>query len=127
LKEEQRNGSRVVSLCAAPAFDISVYKCQYNTVHSVKYSNLAREQLRRLRAHDARRIVDAVNTLESQPNPASHPRVKTIRGIKPPWGGVAPFFQLRVGDFRVFFDLADDDLLVNSVRGKGRRTTEEAL
>lgn len=88
---------------------------------------MARKQLRSLRAFDARRIVDAVNILASQPDPKAHPRVKMIRGIKPPWGGVEPFFQFRVGDFRVFFDLTSGDLLVNAVRYKGRKTTEEAL
>jgi len=88
---------------------------------------VAREQLRGLRAYEARRIVEEIDLLAEQAEPAEHPRVKEIRGIKPPWDGREPIFQLRVGDFRVFFDLTDDDLLVNSVRRKGRKTTEEAL
>jgi mRNA-degrading endonuclease RelE of RelBE toxin-antitoxin system len=96
-------------------------------VYKVRYSTVARRQLRDLRAYDARRIVGEIDSLAEHDEPAEHPGVKKVRGIKPPWGGKEPIFQLRVGDFRVFFDVAADELLVNAVRRKGRKTTKEAL
>jgi mRNA-degrading endonuclease RelE of RelBE toxin-antitoxin system len=105
------------------------YLCQYIRVYTVRYSRLAHGQLLALRAYDARRIVEAVDHLAAQPDPGAAPGVKLIGGLKPPWIGKRPFYQLRVGDHRVFFDIDGDEVLVlvQAVRRKGRKRTEEVL
>lgn len=97
-------------------------------MYRVKYSLLSLRQLRRITMYQRRRIMNAIDDL-GESDPRSRSTVKEIRGIKPPWEGRSPFFQLRVGEYRVFFDIDDDDavLLVNAIRHKGRKTTKETL
>jgi hypothetical protein len=47
----------------------------------------------------------------------------------PPWDSVHPVWQLRVGDFRVFYDVdeAQQTVIVRAIRRKGSKTTEEIL
>ncbi len=51
-------------------------------------------------------------------------------GLVPPWTAEAPIWELRVGDYRVFYDVADEERVVyiRAVRKKpAGRTTEEIL
>jgi hypothetical protein len=50
-----------------------------------------------------------------------------LTALVPPWEHVPPVWQLRVGDHRVFYDVAAEARLVvvRAVRRKGRSTTEE--
>ncbi len=54
---------------------------------------------------------------------------KELVGLVPPWDQVRPVWELRVGDYRVFYDVdaADRTVLVRAIRHKGRRTTGEIL
>ncbi len=56
-------------------------------------------------------------------------RKKMLTGIQPPWNALRPVWQLRVGDFRVFYDVDTRSrrVVVRAVRRKGRKTTEEIL
>lgn len=47
----------------------------------------------------------------------------------PPWNKVRLVWQLRVGDFRVFYDVdeARREVVVRAIRRKGRKTTKEVL
>ncbi|MBI4607189.1 MAG: hypothetical protein HY721_34935 [Planctomycetes bacterium] len=56
-------------------------------------------------------------------------RKKVLQGVTPPWEQVGPVWQLRVGDYRVFYDVIEDELIVwiRALRWKGPRTTEEVL
>lgn len=60
-----------------------------------------------------------------------HPsrRKKELAGVAPPWEHVVPVWGLRVGEYRVFYDVDEEAQLVRvrAVRRKGRRTTEEIL
>ena len=47
-----------------------------------------------------------------------------------PWDQLGPVWQLSVGDFRVFYDVVEDDrlVIVRAVRRKpAHRTTDEIL
>ncbi len=50
-------------------------------------------------------------------------------GLIPPWEHVQPVWQLRVGDFRVFYDVDGLELVVNirAIRRKERMRTEDVL
>lgn len=56
-------------------------------------------------------------------------RKKLLEGVDPPWDAVRPVWQLRVGDFRVFYDVdvARRQVVVRAIRRKGSKTTEEIL
>ncbi len=63
-----------------------------------------------------------------EPNVPSARR-KVLAGIDPPWDAVRPVWQLRIGEFRVFYDVDDarKEVVVRAVRRKGRKTTGEIL
>jgi mRNA-degrading endonuclease RelE of RelBE toxin-antitoxin system len=86
-------------------------------------------ELQSLRATYQRRVVNAIETqLAHEPAKTARQR-KQLVGISPPWEQVRPVWQLRVGDFRVFYDVDAEDrvVIIRSVRRKGRHTTEDIL
>jgi mRNA-degrading endonuclease RelE of RelBE toxin-antitoxin system len=55
---------------------------------------------------------------------------KLLENLIPPWEAVPPIWELRIGDYRVFYDVSEADSLVyvRAVRRKPRgKTTEEIL
>lgn len=55
---------------------------------------------------------------------------KALAALRPPWTGLDPVWKLRVGEFRVFYDvdLKEGRVYVRAVRRKPpHRTTEEIL
>lgn len=60
--------------------------------------------------------------------PTKH--VKRLVKLLPPFEHVAPIWQLRIGDFRVFYDVndAEETVLVRAIRRKpAHMTTEQVL
>ena len=55
---------------------------------------------------------------------------KLLPGLKPPWDQELPVWELRVGEYRVFYDVDDSERLV-TMRAIHRKlhhaTTEEML
>lgn len=78
----------------------------------VVYSRDARQQLRRMPANDAVRIMDKVDQLAADPL-GSNPNASALKG-----GG----FRLRVGDWRVLYELDTDAdrMLVAAVLPRGK-------
>jgi mRNA-degrading endonuclease RelE of RelBE toxin-antitoxin system len=56
-------------------------------------------------------------------------RKKLLEGLVSPWDALRPVWQLRVGDFRVFYDVDEErqEVIVRAIRRKGSKTTKEAL
>src|SRR5215470_15108261 len=54
---------------------------------------------------------------------------KELAGLIPPWDQVRPVWELRIGEYRVFYDVDSERgvVVVQAVRRKGRRTTGETL
>jgi mRNA-degrading endonuclease RelE of RelBE toxin-antitoxin system len=87
------------------------------------------EDLRRLRAHDRVRVVDEIERrLVEQPQEPSRNR-KVLTALVPPWEHVPPVWELRVDDYRVFYDVDTRARLVvvRAIRRKGRSTTKEIV
>jgi len=98
-------------------------------VFGILYDEGAEEDLRALRAFEARRILDDVDKqLAEEPTKPTRRR-KLLEGLVPPWDSVRPVWQLRVGDFRVFYDVDEEreQVIVRAVRRKGTKSTEEIL
>ena len=96
---------------------------------AILYEEAAEQDLADLRPFEQRRVLDEVDTqLRAKPMTPTR-RKKILAGILPPWNAVRPVWQLRVGDFRVFYDVneAQREVIVRAVRRKGRKTTEEIL
>ena len=96
---------------------------------TILYDEAAEDDLGAFRAYDIRRILDEVDAqLTTTPlNPSR--RKKRLEGLIPPWDSVQPVWQLRVGDFRVFYDVDElqRTVIVRAIRRKGTSMTEEIL
>lgn len=83
-----------------------------------------------MRAFDRSRLLDRVEEQLSQ-QPAQETRnKKMLPGLKPPWDAVLPVWELRVGEYRVFYDVDDGQqrVMVRAIRLKPpHKTTEEIL
>jgi mRNA-degrading endonuclease RelE of RelBE toxin-antitoxin system len=78
---------------------------------------------------DRGRILNAVEEKLRLEPARQDRRRKVLVGLVPPWDQVRPVWQLRVGEFRVFYDVDEeqDAVIVRAVRRKGRKMTEEIL
>ena len=70
-------------------------------------------QIRRLRRVIAVAIIDAIEThLRYEPERVSRSRVKRLRGKQD------ATYRLRVGEYRVFYDVVEDQVIVTAVLHK---------
>ena len=73
----------------------------------------AAAQIRRLRRVDAVAILDAMEThLRHEPERVSRSRIKRLRGNQ------QSTYRLRVGEYRVFYDVSEGQVIVNAVLRK---------
>ena len=83
-----------------------------------------------LRARSLARILDRIEVqLAHEPTRQTRKR-KVITGLVPPWEHEAPVWQLRVGGYRVFYDVSEaaSVVTVRAIRYKPpHETTEEIL
>jgi mRNA-degrading endonuclease RelE of RelBE toxin-antitoxin system len=100
-----------------PAFDIQI-------------TDLAAKELEDTRAFERRRIVEEIdNQLTYQPTQITRNR-KRLDSAVPDFEYVPPIWELRVGEFRVFYDV-DEPALIVVVRAVRRKepyqTTEDVI
>jgi len=99
-------------------------------MYTVEYTEGVLEDLRGLRARDRRRILDTVEEqLAHRPTQETRNK-KIVVGLKPPWEHEEPVWELRIGKYRVFYDVnaEEERVIVRAVREKPpHRTTEEIL
>jgi mRNA-degrading endonuclease RelE of RelBE toxin-antitoxin system len=96
---------------------------------AIRFTRGALGDLKRLRSHDRTRVVDQIERcLAERPQEPSRSR-KELTAVVPRWEHVPPVWELPVGGFRVFYDVAAEARLVvvRAVRRKGRSTTEEIV
>jgi mRNA-degrading endonuclease RelE of RelBE toxin-antitoxin system len=84
----------------------------------IELKPLAIEQLAELRRVDAVRILDAIETnLRHEPERTSRSRIKKLRGSQD------AAYRLRAGDYRVFYDVAEDRVTVVAILHKRQTPT----
>lgn len=97
----------------------------------IRFSDLPLRELRSLRAFEQRRITDAIRThLTDSPDVRTRNRKPLRDDVRADFPFNPPLWELRVGEFRVFYDVDRAALSVNvrSIRRKPpERTTEEVL
>ena len=81
-----------------------------------------------IRAFDRRKIVQAIEEqLTHEPTSTTRNR-KILPDLEPPFDCEPPIWQLRVGDYRVFYDVDEDLVFVRAIRVKQpHQTTEQSL
>jgi mRNA-degrading endonuclease RelE of RelBE toxin-antitoxin system len=98
-------------------------------MYGVVYATGVAEDLAGLRAFERARLLDQIEEqLTGQPTQETRNK-KLLPGLKPPWDQELPVWELRVGEYRVFYDVDDAESLVTvrAIRRKPPHATTEAI
>ncbi len=98
-------------------------------MYEIGFVEEAITEIRRMEGAARARLLDEIEEqLRHEPARETRRR-KRLSGLEPPWEHVPPVWQLRVGDWRVFYDVdtAARMVIVRAVRRKGKKLTEEIL
>lgn len=89
----------------------------------------AADEIEALRAYDQRRVLAAIEEQLSQQPTGATRRRKCLVGLVPRFEHVLPIWELRVGDFRVFYDVdqAQNQVHIRAVRRKMPSETTEDI
>jgi len=97
--------------------------------YSVGLRGPAKKELEKLRVFEQRRISEAIRqNLTYEPLVPSRNR-KELVGIRVSFDHVPPLWELRVGEYRVFYDVNEDlrTVTVRSIRPKPSHATTEDI
>lgn len=95
----------------------------------IRFAEGVEEDLRKIRIFYRNQILDAIEEqLTHEPNTRTKNR-KLLENLIPPWQSVAPIWELRVGEYRVFYDVSPTEsvIYVRAVRRKPRGTKTEDI
>jgi mRNA-degrading endonuclease RelE of RelBE toxin-antitoxin system len=99
-------------------------------VYTIKYTEGVVDDLADLRAYERARILDRIDAqLKLEPTRQTRNR-KILVGLIPPWDHVEPVRELRIGEYRVFYDVdeAASVVTIRAIRHKPpHKTMEEIL
>ncbi|MEE8177642.1 MAG: type II toxin-antitoxin system RelE/ParE family toxin [Acidobacteriota bacterium] len=99
-------------------------------MYKITYSEGVADDLGRLRANQRAQILDRVEVqLRQEPTQQTRNR-KIIVGLVPPWDHFDPVWELRIGAYRVFYDVdeAESTVIIRAIRHKPpHKRTEEIL
>ena len=74
---------------------------------TIVFAESVKEDVKGLRAYDCRLLLDTIERqLTQTPNVATKQR-KLLHDLVPPFEAIPPIWQLRVGAFRVFYDVSE--------------------
>jgi len=115
---------------ARPALTRPAIVLTIQGMYRLEYTEGMSQDLQELRATERKRILDTID-VQLTYNPAQETRnKKVVVGLKPPWEHEEPVRELRVGKYRVFYDVDEEGqrVIVRALREKPpHRTTEEIL
>ncbi len=97
-------------------------------MYEIEYAEIVAEDLENLRAFERKQILDIIEKqLKHEPTRQTRNR-KILQGLIPPWEHVEPVWELRVGKYRVFYDVNAETMVVmiRAIRRKpsGKRTED---
>jgi len=99
-------------------------------MYVIEYASGIADDLAKVRGFHRKRILDAIEIhLAYDPEQQTRNK-KLLVGLKPPWEHVEPVWELRIGEYRVFYDVDDSKkvVMVRAIRHKPpHKTTEEIL
>ncbi len=99
-------------------------------VFEIRFAEGVEEDLRKIRIYYRNQILDAIEKqLTHEPDTRTRNR-KLLENLIPPWQTVASIWELRVGEYRVFYDVSPTESVVHvrAVRRKPRGAkTEDVL
>lgn len=95
----------------------------------IRFAEGVEKDLRSIQSYYRNQILDAIEEqLAHQPDTRTRNR-KLLENLTPPWQTVAPIWELRVGDYRVFYDVSPSEsvVYVRAVRRKPRGSKTEDI
>jgi mRNA-degrading endonuclease RelE of RelBE toxin-antitoxin system len=98
-------------------------------VFEIRFAESVEHDLRKIRVYYRKQILDAIEEqLAHEPDTITRNR-KLLDNLVPPWQMVSPIWELRVGEYRVFYDisLTESVVYVRAVRRKPRGTKTEDI
>jgi mRNA-degrading endonuclease RelE of RelBE toxin-antitoxin system len=98
-------------------------------VFEIRFAEGVEEDLKNIRIYYRNEILDAIEEqLAHEPETRTRNR-KLLDNLIPPWQTVAPIWELRVGEYRVFYDVSATEsvVYVRAVRRKRRGTKTEDI
>ncbi len=99
-------------------------------MYRVEYADDISDDLAGVRAYDRKRILDRLEKqLRYEPSKSAKNR-KPLPGLIPPWEYIEPVWELRIGEYRVYYDVDEQSslVMVRAIRHKPpHKTTEEIL
>ena len=99
-------------------------------MYVIEYTEEAADNIKHVRPFDRQRILDAIDRQLSQTPTRPTRNRKPLIGLKPPWEHEEPIWELRIGQYRTFYDVDEGGLLVvvRAIRRKlPGQTTEDIL
>jgi mRNA-degrading endonuclease RelE of RelBE toxin-antitoxin system len=98
-------------------------------VFEIQFAEGVEEDLKKVRIYYRNQILDAIEEqLAHEPGLRTRNR-KLLENLIPPWQAVTPIWELRVGEYRVFYDVSETEsvVYVRAVRRKPRGTKTEDI
>jgi mRNA-degrading endonuclease RelE of RelBE toxin-antitoxin system len=105
-------------------------KGEKNSMFTIEYAKGVAEDLKNIRAYERVQILDGIDKqLMHEPSVQTRNR-KILVGLIPPWEYIEPVWELRIGEYRVFYDVDEESsaVIVRAIRHKpANKKTEEIL
>jgi mRNA-degrading endonuclease RelE of RelBE toxin-antitoxin system len=99
-------------------------------MYTIRFAAGVVEDLRQCSAYYRSQILAAIDTHLTRQATIPSRRRKLLVNLIPPWEAVPPIWELRVGVYRVFYDVSEADRMVSvrAIRRKPRdKRTEDIL
>ena len=103
--------------------------CKHTCVFEIRFAKGVEEDLKKIRAYHRNQIVEAIEEqLAYTPETPTKNR-KLLENLIPPWESVPPIWELRVGEYRVFYDVTPTEsvIYVRAIRRKPRQAKTEDI
>ena len=96
----------------------------------IRFAQGVEKDFKKMTARNRRIVLDTIEVkLGGEPSVATTNR-KLLMNLVPPWVAEPPIWELRVGKYRVFYDVSEEEhtVYIRAVREKSRgKTTGEVL
>lgn len=96
----------------------------------IRFSEGVEEDLRKIKAFELRKLFDEMEVqLKNNPLETTKNKKKILENLIPPFDAVSPIRQLRMGEYRVFYDVDEEEkvVFVRAVRRKPPHKTKEEI
>lgn len=99
-------------------------------MYEIRFAKGVRADLKRMAAYYRGRVLDTIETQRSDTPTTPARNRKLLVNLTPPWEAEPPIWEFRVGDYRVFYDVSDEErvVYVRAIRRQpAGQTAEEIL